>query len=187
MLTSKSVSRLAYRIQGLIAFVLITTAGMGRAQYFVPESVGARAGFSFTGSQSTEFTQAEAFADWNVPLKTESESGWFLQTKLNLSAGWLTGNGINAAVGTLAPAVAFGQRHFPLWLEGGVGPTLISQYQFGSQDFGEHLQFTSFVGVNYDLTPHWRLGYRYQHMSNAGFAKSNPGLNLNMFALSYVF
>jgi hypothetical protein len=190
MYSTKKASRLGYRIEALIAFTLVAGTFTGRSQYlqyFVPESVGARGGNSFTGGQGGEFWQTEAFADWNLPLKTESNSGWYLQTKLNLSVGWLGGTGINAAEGTLAPAVAFGRRHFPLWLEGGIGPTFISQYDFGLVNFGEQLQFTSFVGVNFDLTPHWRLGYRFQHMSNAGFAKSNPGLNLNMFALSYAF
>jgi len=187
MFFSKKLPRLGYSVKGLVVFALLTTAGMGRAQFYVPESAGARAGFSFTGSLSTQFNQAEAFADWYLPWKAESESGWYLQTKLNLSVGCLNGNGVNAAVGTLEPAVALGRRHFPLSLEGGVGPTFIGHDRFGSQDFGEQLQFTSFVGVNYDLTARWRLGYRFQHMSNAGFAKSNPGLNLNMFALSYAF
>ena len=29
--------------------------------------------------------------------------------------------------------------------------------------------------------------YRYQHMSNAGIATPNPGLNLHMVAFSYLF
>jgi hypothetical protein len=167
--------------------LLLAVASVGRAQWYVPESVGARGGFSSTGQAAAEFKQAEGFADWNIPLKTESDSGWFLQTKLNLSAGWLGGNGINAVVGTLGPAVAFGKRRFPLSLEGGISPTVLSEYHFGSVNFGRELQFTSYLGVNVDLSRHWRVGYRYQHMSNAGFARSNPGLNLNMFALSCLF
>jgi lipid A 3-O-deacylase len=187
MFSTNTVGRLGYSLRGLLASLFVVAAGTGRAQHFIPESIGVRGGAAFSLSQSGEFYQTEAFADWNLPWKLESESGWFLQTKLTLSAGWLGGNGINAAEGTLAPALGVGKRHFPVWLEGGIGPTWISEYQFSSANFGEQLQFTSFLGVNVDITSHWRFGYRFQHMSNAGLAKSNPGLNLNMLALSYAF
>ena len=171
----------AGRAQGL------TPESAGQAQGLIPESIGARGGFSSGSVRTASFFQAELFAEWNLPLRTESDSGWFLQPKVSLSGGWLGGNGVNAVVGTAGPAFVFGQRRFPLSLEGGVSPTLLSQYQFGSADFGQTLQFTTYLGLNLDLTRHWRLGYRHQHMSNGGLARENPGLNLNMFALSYAF
>lgn len=178
MFSTNTVTRLGYSIRGLIAGALVIAAGTGHARSlrsFIPESIGVRGGGAFSQSQTGEFYQTEAFADWNLPWKLESESGWFLQTKLTLSAGWLGGNGINAAEGTLAPALGLGKRHFPLWLEGGIGPTWISEYQFSTANFGEQLQFTSFLGVNVDITSHWRFGYRFQHMSNGDLATSNPG------------
>ena len=72
-------------------------------------------------------------------------------------------------------------------LEGGVSPTFLSQYEFGSRDFGTDIQFTSHIGLNWDFAPHWRLGYRFQHMSNAGLASKNPGLNMHLFGVSYLF
>jgi hypothetical protein len=176
-----------FGVKGLIVVVLVAAATTARAQYFLPVSVGASGGFSVGHGPVAELSQGEVFANWNIPLKTESESGWYLQTKLNLSAGALGGYGQEAVVGTLGPGLALGRHGFPLWLEGGAGPTLISHYRFGPVDFGQDLQFTSYVGVNLDLTRHWRVGYRFQHMSNAGLASSNPGVNLNMFALSYAF
>jgi len=172
---------LAYWVAGGL---LAIAAG---AQEYIPESVGARGGFSIGGQRAAAFMQAEAFADWKLPLTTESDSGWFLQTKVSLSVGWLGANGVNGVVGTLGPALTFGQRRFPLSLEGGISPTLISRYEFGTVNLGQELQFTTYLGLNLDLTRHWRLGYRFQHMSNADLAPSNPGLNMNMFSLSYAF
>jgi hypothetical protein len=186
MFSSKNFTQSGYSL-GLAALVWMVAAGTGRAQWYVPESVGARGGFSMNGSRTADLTQGEAFVHWDLPWKLESESGWFLQTKLTLCGGFLGGNGKSSIEGTLAPAVAFGKRHFPLSVEGGAGPTYLSEQRFGSVNFGQELQFTSFIGLNLDLTSHWRLGYRFQHMSNAGLSKPNPGLNLNMFALSYVF
>jgi len=54
-------------------------------------------------------------------------------------------------------------------------------------DFGERFQFTSHIGLIWYLTDRVSLGYRFQHMSNAGLASPNPGLNLEMLELSYHF
>jgi hypothetical protein len=167
--------------------VLILAAGAVQAQDFVPEFMGVRGGFSTGGQGAANFIQAEGFADWNLPLKTESDSGWFLQPKLSLSVGWLDSTGANAVIGAAGPTVTLGKRGFPLSLEGGISATLISQHQFQTVDLGQEFQFTSYLGVNADLSRHWRVGYRYQHMSNGGLADSNPGLNMNMFSLNYAF
>ncbi len=168
---------------------VLATAGAARAQDFLlPDFIGTRGGFSTSGQAAANFIQVEGFADWNLPWKGESESGWFLQTKLNIAAGWLDSSGNAAFVGSLGPAVAFGKRRFPASLEGGISPTLLSHYRFDTVNLGQSFQSTSYLGVNVDLTEHWRVGYRYQHVSNGGLnGRSNPGLNLNMFALSYAF
>jgi hypothetical protein len=167
--------------------LLLAITSLGRAQWYVPESLGARVGLAFTEEKGYDLEQVEGFVDWNIPLRTESRSGWFLQPKANFALGWLGGNGGNGVVGSLGPAAVFGKRGFPLSLEGGISPTLLSRHRYGSVDFGGELQFTSYLGVDLDVWRHVRLGYRFQHMSNAGLAQPNPGLNLNMIALSYVF
>jgi len=187
MCSMKKMSRKFFSLGALLALALGASAATGAAQSLFPESIGVRGGVEVAGTESSALSQTEGFADWNLPWKWETESGWYLQTRVTLSAGWLGGEGHDSFTSTVAPALGLGRSHFPLWLEGGAGPTYISQYEFGGVNFGQNLQFTSFIGLNFDLTSHWRLGYRFQHMSNAGLAKSNPGLNLNMFALSYVF
>ena len=37
------------------------------------------------------------------------------------------------------------------------------------------------------ITKHFTLGWRFQHMSNAGIYKANPGLNQQMLSTSYSF
>jgi len=172
----------------LAAFVLVAAGRVQAQDFLLADFAGVRGGFSTSGQGAANFIQVEGFADWNLPWRTESDFGWFLQTKLNLAAGWLDSSGTSAFVGSLGPALAFGKQGFPLSLEGGISPTLLTRCRFGTVNLGQSFQFTSYLGVNVDLTEHWRVGYRYQHMSNGGLkGRSNPGLNLNMFALSYAF
>jgi hypothetical protein len=66
-------------------------------------------------------------------------------------------------------------------------PAILSRYDFPSKDFGQFFQFTSHAGINFDVSRRFRLGYRFEHMSNAGFSSPNPGLNLNIFSVGYLF
>jgi hypothetical protein len=106
---------------------------------------------------------------------------------LDLSAGWLGDSSQNAFVGTLGPTLVLGRARWPVSLEGGFSPTLLSSYTFELKNLGTDIQFTSHVGLNWDIAAHWRLGYRFQHMSNADLSRDNPGLNMHLLGLSYCF
>jgi len=80
---------------------------------------------------------------------------------------------------------------FDLWVdrvefELGFRPTWMFDHDYGDDDFGGGVQFTSHAG----LAVNWYqavLSYRIQHTSNAGIYKHNPGLNLHMVGLGYRF
>ena len=157
-----------------------------RAEGFSLESVGARGGLSANAGRD-EFHQAELFGNWNLPWGWDLGKEWHLQSRLDLSAGWLGDSSKSAAVGTLGPTLVLSWARLPVSLEGGFSPTFLTGHVFESKDLGTDIQFTSHVGLSWDFATHWRLGYRFQHMSNADLARSNPGLNMHLFALSYVF
>ena len=54
-------------------------------------------------------------------------------------------------------------------------------------NFGSHFAFTSYGGVQLRLGPRIELGYRYEHLSNAGIGERNPGRNFHMFSLLWRF
>ena len=150
------------------------------------ESAGVRAGFYPSGAGS-DFHQAEAFANLNLPWDWDLGSEWHLQSRFDSSIGWLGESGANAGILTLGPSLLLGRQRLPLSLEGGVSPTVLTRSDFRTKDFGDLFQFTSHAGLNLDITSRVRLSYRFQHMSNAGLSRHNPGLNMHMFGLSYLF
>jgi hypothetical protein len=172
-------------VAGLAAGIMgmITTC---QADEFKLAAIGARGGFGANAS-SQDFTQVEAFADWNLPWCWALGRDWSLQTRLDSSAGWLGDQGANAGVFTLGPGLRLGKKGFPLKLEGGSNVTFLTNERFATKDFGSTYQFTSYGGVSLELGAHIRCGYRYQHMSNADLSNTNPGLNLHMFSISYIF
>ena len=110
-----------------------------------------------------------------------------MQSRLDASAGWLGRDRFDAAVATLGPTLVLRYKELPLSMEGGVSLTGLSRDVFGTKDLGSLFQFTSHIGFNVDISSGIRLGYRFQHMSNAGLAKPNPGLNMHMLGVSFLF
>ena len=166
--------------------LLLQGVSLARAGGLVPESAGVRFGTPANLS-GAEFNQAEAAADWDLPWRWDLGKDWHVQTRLNASLGWLGDSRVNGAICTLGPSAVLSWRDFPVSIETGASPTLLSVDNFGTKNFGTPFQFTSYIGVNFDFLSHFRFNYRFQHMSNAGLASSNPGLNLHMLGLSYRF
>ena len=76
------------------------------------------------------------------------------------------------------------------YVEAGVGVHLLSatslspQRQFGSSfQFGDHVG----LGVRFGDKGQYDVGYRYQHLSNAGIKGPNQGINFNEVRLQYHF
>src|SRR5262245_31999713 len=135
-------------------YLVAWAAGAG-AEALSLESVGARGGFSVRDSHGRgRFYESEAFANFNLPWHWDLGSEWHLQTRLDLSAGWLTGRGDDGFVGTLGPSLVLGREGFPLFLVGGISPTVLSRDEFGTLDFGDLFQFTTHIGLT------WQLGAR---------------------------
>jgi hypothetical protein len=150
------------------------------------ESAGARFGFYSWGA-GHEFHQAEGFVNAALPWTWDLGSRWVLDSRADFSAGWLGESGSDAAVITGGVSLVLRKLGWPLSFDCGGSPTFISRSDFRNKDLGSLLQFTSHGCINFDITRQIRLSYRFQHMSNAGLGRHNPGLNLQMIGLSYVF
>jgi hypothetical protein len=150
------------------------------------ESVGTRYGISAFGHTS-HFRELDAFVEWNLPYQWELGRDFSLSTKVSASGGWLDRLGDSGAIFSGGPELVVKQKGFPIFLEGGVVPALLTRGRFGSVKIGGDIQFISHAALNYDFTPHLRVFYRFQHMSNGGLEHPNPGVNLHLFGASYLF
>lgn len=118
---------------------------------------------------------------------------WGLSEKFNAGLGYESAVGALAGEGEVAGYLHFGlnleiaYEDLPVGLVLQSGPSLYSEDSVGDFDFGGNIQFTSSVGLNWQMCNAWNLEYRYQHTSNAGLKKHNPGLEMHAFALSYSF
>jgi len=148
--------------------------------------VGARGGTSFE-KDAGNFRQVEAFEGVNLPWRCNSGFGLSFQPRVEVSEGCIDGGSEGGFIGTLGPVIELRERRFPVTLDFGVSPTLLSRYNFNQRDLGGRFQFTDHAGLDLHITKYFTVGWRFQHMSNAGIYKRNPGLNLQMLSASYSF
>ncbi len=149
------------------------------------DTVGVRAG---TGDSrnSESFKQYEAYAMLSLPWRWGTESKWTIGSFIGINAGVVSCEG-EAFVGSIGPGIYLMTPRKRFVLSAGIYPTYLSKATFGTEDFGGSLQFTSVLGVNYNFSRCMTIGYRFQHMSNAGISDENPGLNTHMVELGFRF
>jgi hypothetical protein len=144
------------------------------------QMLGLRGGISDHRNKE-DFNQYEGFAIWNLA------SSWSLTTYIEANAGVLKGGGDSAFVGSIGPGLYFTGLKDKVSILMGVNPTVISKQTYGDEDLGGPIQFTSHIGINFNFVQHFAMGYRFQHMSNFVLYHPNPGINLHMIEISYLF
>jgi lipid A 3-O-deacylase len=75
------------------------------------------------------------------------------------------------------------------YAEAGIGAHLLSRTQIGDKRLSTKFQFGDHIGFGYRFGERgaWDLGYRFQHLSNAGIKKPNDGINFHQVRLQYRF
>lgn len=147
---------------------------------------GLRGGFSSTDF-GHRFVQGEAFLYRDLPWGWDLGKQWHLQTRVQFSAGALEGYNDVAFAGTAGLDLVLSYAPFPVTLDAGSSPTILSRHTFGERNLGTEFQFTSHVGLECRVWGPWSLSYRFQHMSNCGISENNPGLNTHLFGVVYHF
>ncbi len=169
----------------IIVLLIFVSATSGYPGEYNWNTVGIRSGISDQSSEKY-FSKYEAFTAFSLPWKWRFRGGWILGTFIEINAGLVSSEG-NAFVGSVGPGLYLLTPGKRFAIAGGIYPTYLGQSKFGTEDFGETFQFTSEIGVNLNFSRNWTVGYRFQHMSNAGIASENPGLNTHLLELGYRF
>lgn len=130
---------------------------------------------------------SELAGEVGLPWKLTLGEGWTLGTAVQPSLGMIRDKDHGAVIGSVIPVFRLHSDHLPLSVIGGSGPTLISRNHIGGRNLGTAFQFTTHLGLAWQITGRVEANYRFQHMSNAGLGDTNPGMNEHMFGVSWRF
>jgi hypothetical protein len=147
-------------------------------------SVGVRGGPTAI-DKDEDFNLYEAFLVYGLPWRFNLTSDIAMNTRLNASAGVLDGGGTQGVIATIGPGVVIEKKGGRVQLDIGGGFLVMSEDVYGNQDFDEETQLYCHIGLNYLLDRNWVAGYKFHHISNAGFHDTNPGLDFHLLELSY--
>ncbi|MWL86052.1 acyloxyacyl hydrolase [Cupriavidus sp. SW-Y-13] len=145
---------------------------------------------------SHDVNKYEVGINFNTPIQYGNPQGWLfrLQAEVNL-AGWDTRGGTNQqnlVEFGISPILRVEKRggYFVPFVEGSVGLRVLSHA--GTSDehrMGSAFQFSDMlgVGVGFGKNAATEVGFRFQHISNAGIKEPNPGSNFYTGYVRYRF
>ena len=170
----------------IVAAMLLCTGPVraGRTSW----ETGLRAGASFN-DEDESFNQYDVFAGYGLPWSWQWGQAVQVDTNFTVAAGVLDGGGDTGLAASAGFEFVFGSAagRCPFELRAGSALTLLSDDEFGAEDFGGPVQFTHHISLYYWFLQQLSIVARFQHMSNGGIYDENPGLNMAMLALVYRF
>jgi hypothetical protein len=146
-------------------------------------SVGAELGIAEATDRNREMRQYGVVAALDLPWHRPLGRNWLAWTQVTGRAGHMTGWGDDGSYGALGFRMNLTAVKAGVSLESSAGPMTLSRIHFGGADFGGHVQLLAQFGFSYQITRTLALGYRFQHMSNGGTERSNPGLDSHLFRI----
>jgi len=180
------------KINSMIGAALLTASTAAVAV----DGVSFEYGRSDSGNASVDLYRVGVQWDWNKKLI--EMGGWHLGGYWDLSAGYWDNRSALRTTSSLAdigftPTFRFQQNTISglsPYAELAVGFHFLShtsvsqQRKFGSSfQFGDHIG----AGVRFGDKGRYDVGYRYQHLSNAGIKEPNQGINFHQLRLQYHF
>jgi lipid A 3-O-deacylase len=174
-------------LRSLVALVVVAAAlGAGRAS-------AAQLGIEAGGGGGIERYALSVQWPWKRRWFTEGE--WFLGGHWSAGVGYWSARRDRPGASSLVD-VGVGptfrlQRYQPWFLgtpyvEAGVAPSYISERRIAARDLSTHFQFGTHIGLGLVIR-RFAIGYRFQHFSNAGLGRFNPGANFNELYLELRF
>jgi lipid A 3-O-deacylase len=175
-------------ISCLLFLISFTTASLAQSPLLEVSSI------SFSGGVGH---RPEGLQIYRLGLQWDWEQCWFNTAYAYLTGYWdldftyMHANSFprsNDNVATVSFVPMFRIQMHPFsntiapFFQGGVGPALVTHVNFGNINISTAYQFDDRVGfgIRFGGNQQYELSYMYNHLSNAGIKKPNPGIDASM-------
>ncbi len=180
------------KIKPIIAAALLAASPAALAV----DGVSFEYGKSDSGNSSVNLYRVGIQWDWNKKLL--EVGNWHVGGYWDLNLGYWDNRSVAKTNNSITdigftPVFRFQQNSMTglsPYAELGVGFHFLSQTSVSTERrFGSSFQFGDHVGagVRFGDKGQYDIGYRYQHLSNAGIKQPNQGINFHLVRLQYHF
>jgi lipid A 3-O-deacylase len=117
------------------------------------------------------------------------DSRFYFESSANLWRYQHADDSQSNAVLAISPVLqfpAFSISHTPIYVEAGIGISLVDETHFAGKNISTHYQFEDRVGLVADFGT-TNVAVRVIHYSNAGFKSPNPGLDFITLSMARRF
>jgi len=178
------------------AFILLVTSLAGAPTARAVDGIALEYGRSDSYGASVDIVRVGV--QWNWATRWALGANWHIGGYWDLAFGYWANDSAgrtNSSILDLGFTPVFRLQQSTLgavspYLEAAIGFHLLSESSVTTQrklgtrfQFGDHLG----VGVRFGERNEFDLGYRYQHLSNAGIKQPNQGINFHQLRLQYHF
>jgi len=170
-----------------LACCLTLAAGTTRVSAGIVDGLGVELGF---GDHASRLLQLNLLWDWSwhgaLGAEAELTGYWdvglgFWRWRKNVVPAGVSQNSLDFSLTPVLRLQRVGSGIRP-YLEGGVGVHALTNVKAFAQRVSTSFEFGSHVGAGLSLGS-VDLGYRFQHLSNAGIASPNGGVNAHILHL----
>ncbi len=154
-------------------------------------------GVALTAGSGPDGEIAAASLTWDWDRKWFTQGSWQLGGYWEVTLSTIEGDGPrpeNRLYGIgVTPVLRFEPKnvgHLTPFVEAGIGLNNFSGTRIhGEKKFGTAFEFGDHAaaGLRFGKTGQHDIAYRYQHFSNGGISKSNPGINFHQIRLKLAF
>ncbi len=172
-----------------IIFTTISFSSMIMLNISIAQSkrYGIRTGINDNHKQNLNLTVSEIYLHTTPPLDSIFKSIFGSSTtSFEVSAGALQDKKNIAFLISLRPVLELINYENIFSASAGIKPGLMTDHNFENYDLGGDFNFLSFFELTITFKKQINLGYRFEHISNAGVYEKNPGVNFHCVELVYI-
>lgn len=123
----------------------------------------------------------------NMEKRYYFDNGLTIRPKWVYSVGNLYRKKESSFMTSAGPGVSFYKEGLNLYLDLSFRLTYLTEPEIVDKDLGGNVHFSTYLSANYFFTQHFAAGLAAQHISNAGLATNNPGMNVWYLEFKYRF
>lgn len=168
----------------MIYFLSITMISSSFAQQV---QFGIRTGINNNHKEKLDLSVYEIYILTFPPIYSMADNIFDpLDISFEMALGVVSDKTNNSVLFSLGPTLKIIHYENIVSVSIGLKPSLITNHIFNDFDLGGTFNFKSYTALTTSLIKNINLGYRFEHISNAGLYEKNPGINFHYVDIVYV-